>query len=519
MHEPNPASTIVKSSTLATRPNSKIQLMPLVVAAFLGAMPALLTASPALATGPICVALFKADEPAVPVADLAAQAAVNYDSPNVRTYQIVEEVKTMWPHLATNEGPLLTAITEVLKDEELSTLHKVLGDAMTGVREDIRNRRITQDEGDQSLAIRRTLKKHLTEELSKLMAPTDVASRMEALMNEEPSKTIMVRALGSMTQKESLKALLGEGGINNVAADSVVGRYLQKAAALGVRASTYVGAFTQGPTNPERGERRLYISVDARTAGLAQEMFHNNPQLLGHNHTPQQNTLYLNHVGQNITYARYNGVNPINPFPNTIVPMLALSSKEASRTANYFELGRISEMARAKYPWALVDTTTAQEKTYCRPGGYDSCTHWFGEMAIGDKLTDKMVVPGQPDRYANVMDPEAADQQQVRVSALGNYTHFRSRTNLYPVGNESRVDRLTRMVWKEGVGHEQMWSMLGTPRALQWGELANPGWVLYTLLGPAKAERVPIVLIYRDNASDPLNEVTLDQLKESIAAY
>lgn len=459
-----------------------------------------------------CRVIFKA---AVPKRDLKKQARAGYESESVAAYNELQLLLRAWPKLRS-ERKYLKAVDDLLRDEEMSAFAEILKETF----ETARDRELDY------LAIgRRDPMKGLIQATADVIAenmPTYEAAerRAKGLDNANLDKTKLMEIIG-VNQEDAVRGLVGLRGIDNITRESVVGEYLADAQRRGLNPQTLVGTFDSGPGKGGRGERRLFVSVDAATAELANTWFGVNRHYLAHKHDPHQGTLVMHHAGSNITYAgNHRDEARIISQVGSIVPLIVLSTSEASRTLNYFDLGNMTSSSRAKYPWSLKDQSTGRKKNYCRPGGYTSCTHWVGEMPIGDRVVDTYSFPGQFDGSASQADPRAKDQAALRTGPIGTYTHFdKPYDRTEKIGSTTRVDRLTRMVWKEGKGNEQLWQMLDAKQSLTEGEFANPGWVAYTLLGPAPMQRVPVVLIMRQDASQPLTQAEIDGLRSQISQY
>lgn len=478
-------------------------------------------------------------EPAVPYADLKAQARNGYGAPNVQAFRALEQLRQARPALVREHKSLYEAIHDVLKDEEFAIFHMILKKALNETRENS-----SPSKGD----LVRVLEDSLARELSSYMPESEANERASVVRQRSINRSKLLEALG-MNETESLRALVGPRGIRNPSKASLVGQFLEQSKKLleGKEPSTLVSSFKKAPNGSETGDARLFIAVDGRNAALAQQLFGENPHLLIHDHEPQQGTLQLMHMGYQISYAqrdrrgnmagayRYtrethdesiygNDFQPNygnNVNVGSILPLMVLSTTEASRASNYFELGTKTNNARTKYPWSLKEKDGETVENYCRPGGYTSCTHWVGEMAIGDKLVDRYSFPGNYDSHAGQEDPSTRNQRAIRTGPVGTYTHFEKpyEERMQAIGESSRVDRLTRMVWKENKGNMQLWEMLNAKGPLSKGEFANPGWVLYTLIGHAPVERVPVVLVYTENATEPLTRRKVQELRREIHPY
>ena len=520
-----PKETIIGSTIQSTRNrglSSAISIMGL------GLM---LISNTAFSEDLICVKLMAKDQPdltiehtAIPKMDLDAQLAVGYSAPNIETYRILKNVESANPALQNDEA-LKTVFRQLLMDESIPTYHRLLGKLLVKVQE--------QDPKDRA-AVLNILKVTLTDELSNFMSTTMATSRAAIIESKDLDKAKLMKALGEMSSQESLEALIGTHGINNIDADSLVGRYLTEAKSQGIDVTSLENTFSKGPGHEGRGGSKLFLSVDTRTSALAKKYFGQNPHLMMHAHDPGQGTLM---VYFNNTRRGYSGE---HEWPlrweteigvNNIFPIIPLSSREVDNFVNYLDLGKMLK-ARAKYPWVLKGISTEKDGSekvseYCIEGGYGSCTHWWGEAPIGDTLVSDLTFPGHigDDPYGHELSE--ADQNQfkdhraLRAQPIGNYTHYRTRSTSQLIGYDSRLDRLTRMVWLEnGQSHEQLWSMVTTEAdnsgPLSRGEWANPGWVLYTLLSASTQNRVPVVLVFRQDASQPLTTADIDALKNSI---
>ncbi len=437
--------------------------------------------------------------------DLEAQMDNNYSSPNIEAYRLYNQLKNAYPALA--QSSMNFAIMDILKDESLSSFHDMLKEIFSELTQ-------TQHEN-----IMTSFKNKTNEKVSKIMSKFNADKRLKILDQRKITKTDMMRALGHMTFDESVDALIGSGGINRISSDSLVGRYLKAAKDAGYDVTTFVGEFQKGPGYQGRGGKKLYVSVDRNTGQFLEQVIGANPHLLMHNHTSGQGTLQMYHSAQSITYARYDYQSSLNSvWAGSIIPVIPLSSTEASQVKNYFTLGSF-DYKYAKYPWGFKkrDEQTQEMQEYCRSGGYSSCTHWIGEMPLGDKLVDNYSVPGYVDAYSDATDTTRG----LRTKAVGEFNVFNSNSSTESIGTESRTHRLARMVWLQGKGREQLWSVVGDKKAegLDRGEWANPGWVLYNFLTRTTQQRVPVVFVVRNSATAPLDQAILDQMTSFISPY
>ncbi len=496
----------------------------LIAAAIFGTTVSVLTPSQASATASAtgtsagtasapnrCSSIFRLQ--AKTVAELAQDG---YTSPSVDAFRSVSILKRHWPELSEKRH-LMSAIDELLNDESLSTFHILLMEITEATF-----RQVNGVEGRSALKMS-TLKVNWLSSLRKLMTDADADARLDILDAEHISKADLMRALGHQTAAETLRSLVGPNGYAHPSADSLVGRYISEAARLGINVKTLVGRFDQTPDDSAAsGPERLYITVDSRTLPLAFDIFAKNPHHMIHNHSPQQGTLYiLGMGGNNFNYASNNGNFRFYDMVDSMFPIITLSTTEAANVQNYADLGAISEKF-SKYPWGYGTSVNGElRKNYCVQGGYASCTHWWFEMPVGDALVREYRMPkaNGDDQYGRSDDGLSnADRSAVRQGPVGEFTHFISHTSAIEIGHDRRDHRLARMVWGQGQGRMQLWQTLGVPAtSLDDGSGANPGWVLYTLLGKASNTRVPVVLIHVPDASLPLTAQTLKDLKSKIS--
>ena len=142
-------------------------------------------------------------------------------------------------------------------------------------------------------------------------------------------------------------------------------------------------------------------------------------------------------------------------------------------------------------------------------------------MSLGDKFVDEYSLPGHvgDDVYGHDLNDTDDRASALRQAKVGTYDRFVNRSyGETLIGTETRVDRLTRIVWTQKLGREQLWSVVGDQGAqgLSKGEWANPGWVLYSFLTRSTQNRVPVVLIGTSDASVQMDRVALDSTTSSI---
>ena len=444
-------------------------------------------------------------------ADIYAQAAAGYDSMSAEVVRTMDAIRARHRGIdhASNQ-PIRDAIDALIADEELSVFHTRINETLTEVLNRLpdtsQNPRNTAARGEE---FRTAFFEVLWDQLAELMPEAQATRRIEEFENATvASREQAMNFFGGQNFAESLRSLMTGG-------DSLIARYRDRArTVLGGDVATLQHSFVAGPpSDPERthrGPARLVVAVDARTAPIVQEVFGYNPHLLFHTHTPNQGTMAMYHYAWNISYAMYNQEGQMQLPVNSIMPAIVLSTTEASRVINYFDLGHLTNHARTKYPWSFLNQTTGE--TYVAPGAYTCCTHWVGEMPFGDTTASEYGTAG--------MWEGAGADRRIRLGGPNEYTHFQvPGRGAEAIGRETRIDRLTRLVWKMRQGAQQLWQVLGLRTGMSRSELVNPGWVLYNLVGDANSDRVPVVFFWVQDARQPLTPQQLDNLRNTISTH
>lgn len=347
------------------------------------------------------------------------------------------------------------------------------------------------------------------EQLENYVPQRQITERIEDFISQKNAKSLE-RVLGDKTLQETQELVYGES-FENPSAESLLGRYLAESNALKV-SRQYPSAPGEGaPLGPLKSA----VSVSGQSATLFEKYFLKLPELFFHFHTPNQGTLHVIFNGQTIAYSGANSsvtdVYRMVQNIDTILPMMTLSTSEANRLQNYVSLGGLN-MGLAKTPWVLPGYTTT--------GGYSCCTHWIGEIPIGDVLVKEYTYPGRVDGYANQQlstEPQTKTLEEYWHSERYKNTLQIVNNNLNPILQKTVgvalnsqnaipvLDKLTQMVWTVP-GRQHLAEMIGQQEAKLRGEFANPGYVAYTLIGRADTSRVPLVfhVIHDDSAEIPL---------------
>ena len=302
-----------------------------------------------------------------------------------------------------------------------------------------------------------------------------VETRIRNYLRDPSSLPALKRVLGELTLEESQFMLHG-GNPLAPTADSLIGKYLADTGATsGVR------TFSTAPQSGVQGDARLVVNVDERTFASWEQYF-GNEHLFGQLHTPMQGTLMVTFDGKMASWQGVRG-DVRMPTLDSFSPMIVLSSSEGGRLHRFFTYGTdFTSFTRIRNPWVQGE--------YCARGAYGSCTHWFGNLPIGDRLVTEYKFPGwiDHDPYTPVPDRGPNDPAP-RIETLNPYQAAES-------------DEALRDILRYP-GHEQLADVIGLTRQHLGAELANPGWTAYAVLGGAPVERVPVVFRFVQNARAP----------------
>jgi hypothetical protein len=238
----------------------------------------------------------------------------------------------------------------------------------------------------------------------------------------------------------------------------LIGKYISETGA-----ATVIRSFSLGPGKNGQGPRRLVVALSAETFPIYQKYFTREEFLIPFGHA------HLVHNGKVHSYTHSGIEFRFTHHLNTPLPLVLLKTSEARRAAQFFELYAKLKLTSGG-PWHHAAAKPWMLPGYCAAGGYDNCTHWIGNMPLGDELVDEYTFPACF---------EAGGDRAPRTQKLMPYEH---------------PDPLMHEVWSVP-GHQQFADMIGQRDANLHGEFASPGWVITTILGPTSVERVPIVFV------------------------
>jgi hypothetical protein len=336
--------------------------------------------------------------------------------------------------------------------------------------------------------------------------PKEVEAELKRFLpGRYPSKESLKKRIANWqadpSSAENVRRLLGENNVKEAglilhggdplkpSANSLIGRYLEETGA-----ATVLRAFPQANPNGRASPKRLVVAISSATFPKFKELF-TERNFLFHTHGPNQGTLYIAHNGKAGSYANlYDDIR--EGSAGSVWPLLLMSTNEGERMEQYARLGRING-DMAKTPWTLK----AGSKPYCVMAGYNSCTHWIGEIPIGEKRVSAYTFPGNrgDDPYSSgtSLHSNPAADAAPRTSPLNPY-RIPSGTGLKGI-DKKKLERLISRVWKPGEGNELLADVLGLKREHLEGEFANPGWVLNSFTAGATQDRVPVVFLWVDD--------------------
>lgn len=343
-----------------------------------------------------------------------------------------------------------------------------------------------------------TLAAKLTEFLqeNQRVPSSQIATRVDQFMSH-PSEFTRAAVLGRLSLEDTAQLLHG-GNPLAPHPESLLGRYIGE-----TQAATVVRRFPRDTNyNDLVSPERLVVAVSPQTLDAFRRLLASRPEIFGQLHTPEQGTLLVYFLGRTGTYA---SLSQDFRFPTvgTMLPAILLSSTEGARLNQYFNLGTFfrEDSILAQHPWLTG---------FCLPSGYSSCTHWIGNMPIGDRRVSQYTLPGRVDQYAsNALLADPVADRAPRVSQLTPFQYnFRARDNVTlsdgRVLDSAAKARFLSRVWQTPDAPEQFANMLGLGEQNLAGEFANPGWVALSVLGGAPVERAPVVFVFVDNHTAPL---------------
>lgn len=347
---------------------------------------------------------------------------------------------------------------------------------------------------------KRLMKKNIYSAIESALQPfysTQMAQ--EKVTAYQQGKLNLAKVLGNLSHDQMLQHLLGDS-LENILPDSLLGRFLQEATkVLGAPPATRLTRFPSLSSTRGHNGTRLFIALDAQTFPIYKEFF-TNPHFLTHTHSSRQGTLYIAHNGLVGSYAKLDS-EMREPSIDSLLPSILLSSAEANNMLLFGELGR-ADSEVAQYPWTLgqVNLRKKQFTPYSAKSAYTCCTHWIGNIPIGEITTNKHMFPAQYN--GNTATTKILSRYNVKFEGIEDHPEnidWDYVENLGPF----RPHAYTRLVWTVP-GRQQLWQVLGLRDQQIQGELANPGYVANSLITKTSPDRVPFVFFMTEDARQAL---------------
>lgn len=296
-----------------------------------------------------------------------------------------------------------------------------------------------------------------------------ISERIRALHAQEPNS--FRRALGDMTFEET-QILYHGGNPQDPTPESLIGQYLRETGASTVLRTFDDAAAVEAGRPGAQGPTRLVISLSGESFPVFSRLFGRLDWMTAFGHGGILHELSV--------FPHYGLAAPLRGDLSgfTPIPMVLLKTTEGSRLKQFL---RLFMRDNAGAQWSSAADMPWRLQGYCAASAWGGCTQRIGNMPIGDERVIELALPGdRPGR--NALNPAP------NVQRLGSY--------------ESN-DPLIRRVWKIPA-NRPFGEVIGQRDAYLRGELANPGWVMSTLLGPTSIERVPVVFVARPDHRAPL---------------
>lgn len=364
--------------------------------------------------------------------------------------------------------------TSFVNDRELPLSGKILRDTIDLTLERVRKLDYqTRHSGSRELI---EFKKALRETLEANGYTAPIIDRRLALIpsvatqSTTATRETWASILGELSLRETRELFYGTL-LATPSKESLVGQYLEKTGA-----SARLMRLPVEPKSETMGPERLIVSVSAESFAEFSALILSNPHymsVVGHAAIMHNGLYFPNEGGKGLKRIRI-------PNMNHPMPFLILKTSEAERLTQYMKLASTKEFEGwhdgLKRPW--------DNEGYCARGGYTDCTHWVGNIPIGDKLVTEYKFPP---------NYEVPGDHTPRVQTL---KPFESR--------DSKTEKLAR-VWKVP-GHEQLASVIGQEKANVEGNLASPGSLINTLVAQTDTDRVPIVFLVVEDHKTPISD-------------
>lgn len=336
----------------------------------------------------------------------------------------------------------LQEATSILHDTDLPLYGKILSEVVQKLES-------AQGNTDQSF------ENALNEVLLSYHYTTDIINtRIQMLKSADKKNWHAI--LGDLSLQETQVLFYG-GDVQHPTEGSLLGQYLKQTGA-----KTKMVGFAKKYREADLGPEKLVVAVSPQTFEKFKEIIlsnHHFMTVVGHANVIHGGNFY-NYNGQK---SEIRALGQGTPFP-----LLILKTTESQRMTRYMDLTTDPRYSSwigqnpLKKPWYL--------ENYCAKGGYECCTHWLGNIPLGDQLVKEYSFP--PSEYGQA--PKGP-----QIKPLQDYI-------------TTEQNSVLKTVWKNP-GHMQLSEMMGQKEANVTGEMASPGYVLHTMIGPTSAERIPLV--------------------------
>jgi hypothetical protein len=363
------------------------------------------------------------------------------------------QYQTFYRTKRTDEIPP-SEVIDLLSDDDLTTYKERFKKLLASLKK------------DKELSLRQAIEAQL---VRYGFTHLEIANRIGQLKQAEEGS--IFRVLGDRTLEEVRVYFYGDN-LQKISKNSLIGRYIAK---TGAKTKLFRHNFRYAD-QPRKGPEKLLIAVSKDSFNEFQEILSDEHfmTVVGHANVIHRGKIFM--VGGQVNSIRA-------PSEGTPLPLLMLKSSEAERMSRYLNETPLYNgwSNKLKQPWLI--------EGYCAEGGFRCCTHWIGNIPIGDKRVDKYSFPG-------------GDGFRTRRSR-----GITQKLEAY-IPKDKEEQRLAK-IWKVP-GHEQLSDAIGVHEANVNGEMASPGWVIQTLLGATSQLRVPIVFLMTENHKKPIGRVKLE---------
>jgi hypothetical protein len=315
-----------------------------------------------------------------------------------------------------------------------------------------------------------------------LFFPEDlIKPRLE--MSRALDENNILSVLGDLSLKETIRLFVGNSPIS-IEKDSLLGRYLAETNSKMQKNSFMAnakGIVSLAGSSKSGNPNRLIVPVDEKSFATFKKYFSTEQAyaVQGHGNVLFGGKLLMN--AQNLASKE-----PRFMTVNTPLPFVLLKTTEAARMERYIKAvqkpnppaenggyaGPWDNPARSPWNWVK----TADGKDYLsKKGSYNCCTHWHGNIPLGDKGVTEIILPGPNNKPITV-------------------------TVSRPDYSSSKSTKYVEDVWTYPM-HEPISAILGLAQENGQGNFASPGWVVGSLLTVAPQDRIPMVFIFTQDAS------------------